>query len=86
MNKLEFEALKQKYPNRLRCFVMGISPSVHLVYDTETKTRTTFANFKIWTVDVIDEQLSWNNELPIIEAGFRHNLADVEEDPAWEEL
>ncbi len=91
MTKLQFEALKAKYPNRLRCFAMVASPSRIIVFDTLTSTRTTVHEH--WTVKDIDRCLSRSNRLPSnaielkdVNNPVMYTVSDLSESDKWEEL
>ncbi len=87
MTKLQFEALKAKYPNRLRCFIMIASPSIFIVFDPVSETRTASYKSKHWPATRIDSHLSEHNNLPVDEGPLSfYTSTKLVESNEWEEL
>ena len=85
MTKLEFEALKAKYPNRLRCFAMKGCPEFFIMFDLRNNTRTSAHEY--WTLDRVDEHLSKSNCLPSMDDNHKlYTMHELIVADKWEEL
>ncbi len=86
MNRLEFEALKAQFPNRLKCYVRVDEDNNNnhfVLFDSVTRTRT--RALKKWTMDELQVALSLNKPLSNLKH-FRNDMKILDKYDAWEEL